>query len=32
VVPVVYSLLDRKQFRPARAGGGARVATEHAGG
>ena len=32
VIPVVYSLLDRKKFQPARAGAGARVAPEHAGG
>jgi HAE1 family hydrophobic/amphiphilic exporter-1 len=32
VIPVVYSLLDRKRFQPAAAGAGARVAAEHAGG
>jgi HAE1 family hydrophobic/amphiphilic exporter-1 len=32
VIPVVYSLLDRKRFQPARAGAAPRVATEHAGG
>jgi HAE1 family hydrophobic/amphiphilic exporter-1 len=32
VIPVVYSLLDRKKFQPARAGALPRVAPEHGGG
>jgi HAE1 family hydrophobic/amphiphilic exporter-1 len=32
VIPVVYSLLDRKKFHPARAGALPRVAPEHGGG
>ncbi len=31
VIPVVYSLLDRKRFKPAAAGAGARLASGHAG-
>jgi HAE1 family hydrophobic/amphiphilic exporter-1 len=31
VIPVVYSLLDRKRFQPSRAGAAGRVAAEHGG-
>jgi hypothetical protein len=31
VIPVVYSLLDRKRFQPAATGAGVRVAPGHAG-